>query len=294
MKQLAVLAGAVWLSGCLSAASAGALNDSSVLSGKTGYPTTGGGASVFGMDSTYQTPRVSGQEQGGWAQPSYATAGNLSCTGTSRWGMDYGGAGAVCLFPDQRCEGNNVPATWMQRHQRTQMVTNGCCKKDWYNYEYTCGCEITGFSCNILFCLPIISCWTCTGTTWRPQYSDCNQTKEFVANCRGTISRKWSRILYQSRNYSQSTSCSGRDASGNYTRYDAATCYDEVNRDSMQPPPSVAATYNDTGGGGSAMFSCLGNDNWTEFPGPETNSCTLGNYNWDTGTLVSKDGPNEC
>ncbi len=110
----------------------------------------------------------------------------------------------------------------------------------------------------------------------------CNIIKQFYSDCTGTVRHKWSSVVYKSRFSGAPTTCMGRDAAGRPTAYQGTTCYDEVRRDTVQYPPTVQSSTNSTGGGGgTASFSCLGNNQWAEYPSPERNVCPLGSYNWN-------------
>lgn len=222
-----------------------------------------------------------------------ATSQPANCPGNSKWGMGYGASIASCLFPDQRCDSDTNPATvsWRQAHLRSQYEPQGCCVKEWRVAYYSCNCTFDpGFGGGGSY-----SCDTCSYDYWVPSYQGCTVTKQFFSDCTGQTKRNWSKIALKSRFSQEPTSCIGRNANGVPTNYIGTTCYDEIPRDSIQQPPSVTSTYNSTGGDqGTAMFSCLGNNQWAEYPSQLSNLCPLGNYNWSQGSFVSRDGPWDC
>lgn len=245
-----------------------------------GYSASGK-AAVPWMDSTMA---------GGTAGPS-PTAAN--CPAGSRWGMRYGGSIVACLFPDQRCDGDEKPVTvsWRQYSTRTQYEPQGCCARETRTYTYDVNCrtttDINGNTST--------TCDQATGTYTVAKLQGCNVTKQFYSDCTGTVRHKWSKIYYRSRALSSPSTCMGRDAAGRPTAYVGTVCYDEVRRDTIQSPPTIQSSTNSTGGGvGTAAFSCMGNDQWSEYPSPENNVCPLGSYNWNQGEFVRRDGPWNC
>jgi hypothetical protein len=216
-----------------------------------------------------------------------------SCPAAARWGMQYGGSIVACLFPDQRCDGDEAPVnvSWRQYATRTQYEPQGCCVKEWHTYTYDCNCtthtDVNGNTST--------SCQQCSGQYATAKLQGCNVTKQFFSDCSGTVHHKWSKVLYQSRFSQSPTSCLGRDAAGKPTEYQGTTCYDEVLRDTVQNPPSIQSSTNSTGGTvGTAHFSCVGNNQWAEWPSPERNQCPLGTYDWDEGDFIGRDGPWDC
>lgn len=227
---------------------------------------------------------------GGMSGPTPTAA---SCPGTSRWGMQYGASIVACLFPDQRCDGDEKPAavSWRQYSTRSQYDPQGCCARETVSYTYDCNCKtVTDIWGNTN-----TTCQTCTGSYTVAKLQGCNIVKQFYSDCTGTANRKWSKIFYKPRSSASPMTCTGRDASGKPTAYVGTTCYDEVLMSTLFAPPAIQSTSNSTGGGvGSAAFSCMGNDQWTEYPSADSNACPLGSYDWNKGEFVRREGPWSC
>ncbi len=243
---------------------------------------------------------VSGNAAVPWVDSTMGPSGGVgpapvpaSCPGTSRWGMQYGGSIVACLFPDQRCDGDESPVnvSWRQYSTRKQYEPQGCCVKEWHTYYYNCNCKTyTDANGNTT-----TTCQQCSGQYATAKLQGCNIIKQFHSDCTGTIRQKWSKVVYQSRFVGSPTTCMGRDAMGKPTAYQGSTCYDEVLRDTVQNPPQIQSSTNSTGGGaGLASFSCIGNNQWAEFPSAQRNLCPLGAYDWSQGEFVGREGPWEC
>jgi hypothetical protein len=247
-----------------------------------------GGYSVSGRNAIAWQDSSMGP--GGSSGPTPVPAG---CPAIARWGMQYGASIVACLFPDQRCDGDEAPASvsWRQYSTRTQYEPEGCCVREPRSYTYDCNCKTTVDANGNA----TTTCQQCTGTYYVAKLQGCNITKQFFSDCTGTANRKWSKVIYNSRFSHTPTTCVGRDAAGRPTAYQGTVCYDEVARDQIQAPPTFQSTSNSTGGGvGMAKFSCVGNNQWTEYPGAYNNICPLGSYNWNDGKFVGRDGPWDC
>lgn len=280
LKKLEVLiTGLLLCSSIVSHAQFASSSDPALLNKTSGVNFASGQNTVSWMDSTFQGGYPSGQP--------------ANCPGNSKWGMNYGSSILSCLFPDQRCDSDTNPATvnWRQYHLRTQYEPQGCCVKEWRVAYYSCNCTFDpGFGGGGSY-----SCDTCSYDYWVPSYQGCNITKQFYSDCTGTTRQNWSKVAFKTRFSKEPTTCVGRNSSGQPTQYTGTTCYDEVSRDNFQIPPTVTSTTNSTGGAtGSATFSCLGNNQWGEYPAPTSNQCPLGSYNWSQGSFVSRSGPWDC